>query len=173
MSKEEDLTDEQIAERWPSASLAYDFVLPSYDWALHRITSHERRVDRFLTVATTLTLASPGIYLVARGQNAIAITDLLCFPGLFGIVAIGLFVLAMGIAIYSRQMGEITLRDVTDLHQERLGLPPNQFKLDTIAIAGRHLDRNLDLVRSRWKWVNFSMGLFGLELLCWIAWIIF
>ena len=44
-------------EQYPSVELAYDFVIPSYEWASMRVETIERCIEGLLTYITTVTLA--------------------------------------------------------------------------------------------------------------------
>ena len=52
-SKEEAVVDYEAT--WPSVNLAYEFVKPSYDWAIHRLNAVDSRIQTFLAFSSTLT----------------------------------------------------------------------------------------------------------------------
>jgi hypothetical protein len=48
-----------MSDEYPSLELAYEYVLPSYEWAMSRSDMLEQRLQDSITLITTVTLAVP------------------------------------------------------------------------------------------------------------------
>ena len=42
-------------DEFPSLDLAYEFIIPSYDWALRRLDAVERRIESLIVIVTATT----------------------------------------------------------------------------------------------------------------------
>ena len=65
----EERRDELNPDEFPSIEEIYEFALPSYDWAIRRLDTIERRFDHLLTLTFTLTLAVPVVTIAIAGAE--------------------------------------------------------------------------------------------------------
>ena len=49
----------QPEDRWKGMLLAYDFVLPSYDWAMQRLNAVEGRIQSLMMFSVSLAVTGP------------------------------------------------------------------------------------------------------------------
>ena len=157
----------------PSLSLAYEFVKPSYDWALHRITSVEQRIDGILGLAGAITVAIPlGVAALGRVQamplNTIFNSQA---ANITGGCALATFVIAFILGIIARQWGSLYLARLGDFDKEGwLDYERNKFHREMILLAGEDLEHNIELVGTRSTLANVMCGVLVLELFLGLAW---
>ena len=66
--------------------LAYEMIVPAYDWSLRRVSSVEKRIDRLITLIVIVTVAFP-VAVMALSQDELISTSPLpltlasCAPG--------------------------------------------------------------------------------------------
>ena len=49
----------QSGDQWQGMLLAYDFVLPSYDWAMQRLNAVEGRIQSLMMFSVSLAVTGP------------------------------------------------------------------------------------------------------------------
>ena len=155
---------------YPSLDLAYEYIIPLHDWAMRRLESAERRIDNLITFVIAFTSAF--------GAGVIAIMGLFkIVPNLFQtyavVGAIILFILTLGIGIYTRQMGSVPLFDLKDLHSKRITEPPEQFRKSALYSAGNNIAAITSLVEKKTKFANVMLLLFLIEVIgaaIWVCW---
>ena len=127
----EEQRDELDPGEFPSIEVIYEFVLPSYDWAVRRLDTIERRFDHLLTLTFTLTLAVPVVTIAIAGAES--------QPNLLhwqGGVALVLFVATAISGIVIRQHGELTFMNIDGMYDELGNLSPHTFKQHVTYYAG-------------------------------------
>jgi hypothetical protein len=149
---------------FPSVTLAYDFVLPSYQWLLARYEAADTRLTSLLTTAMAMTAAGPVI-----GR---AIHPSMTVNGWFWTALIA-FASTMSVGLWGRLGGAVILPDPTTLYNESLAESPWEFQRRAIFFAGRHFQKNARAIeRKHLAAVLVTIGL-GLQAACfgiWIAW---
>jgi len=160
--------DKQIKENtqeeiYPSVKIAFEFVLPSYQWMLNRLEAVNNRIQILLAFVMTLTFALIGIALNNRRQ--------LDFSSCWFYLAASLFILLIGAGIVARSWGGIMLSDLGVFYAKWLHLSEWEFKKDMISFAAKQFDWNKSLVNGK---ANALIGLnilFILEATALIIWI--
>ena len=142
------MAEEQIDEfdpgEFPSIEVIYEFVLPSYDWAVRRLDTIERRFDHLLTLTFTLTLAVPVVTIAIAGAES--------QPNLLhwqGVVALVLFVATAMSGIVIRQHGELTFMNIDGMYDELGDLSPCTFKQHVAYYAGEDFARNMVFLKNK------------------------
>ena len=151
-------TDEEL---YPAVHRAYDFVLPSYQFMLSRFEAADTRLTSILTIASSLTLAAP---LFGRSVN-----PNLAFRGWFT-VGIALFVFLVGLALWARFTGRLTLPNPRVLHDESLRESEWEFKKNAIYFAGKHFDQNAKAIATKAYLAMVLTILAILEIGAFLAW---
>jgi hypothetical protein len=151
-------------DQWPAVTVAYDFVLPSYQWMTTRLEATVGRVQSLMTFAATIALGFPVL-----GQAINKTISYYSIP--FGL-AIVFFVLLMVIGIVARDLGDTMLTSPAKLYSRSLHLSDWEFKRDAIFYAGVCFDHNAALANRKARLARcMSWLLLGetLSLLLWIA----
>jgi hypothetical protein len=122
---------------------AYDFVLPSYGWAIQRVDAAASRLQNLQTFAAILTFAAP---VIVKALNPEANLMSGWFLSAFLIFAfIGLISL-----IVRLWPGGIKLINPSLLKgDDWLLLSEEQFKLEMVRYAGMDMDDNVRFINSR------------------------
>lgn len=149
-------------------NLAYEMIVPAYDWSLRRIASVERRIDRLIALIVIVTVAFPVAVMASRGDEAIS-TSLLSVT--LGSCALALAAFAVIFLLYTRRTGFVQYTLPSALtSDEWLSAPVSQFKKDVLEQAGRAIDENRALTNRRSWRTDWMTGVFGLEVLYGIFW---
>ena len=157
--------DELSPDDYPSVELIYDFVLPSYDWAVRRLDTLERRIDHILNLLFTLTLAVPVVTIAIAGADNNP--DFLHWSG---IVALGLFLVTAVFGIYVRQAGELTFMDIRGMYEEWGYLTPYTFKQYVTYYAGGDFADNVAFVKKKARQTDLVVTLFFGEIAFGLVW---
>ena len=136
-------------EQYPSVELAYDFVIPSYEWASMRVETIERCIEGLLTYITTVTLALP-IATVAIAKQA-SQADVTHWQFLS---ALGVFFIVSLLGLYARQMGDLIYVDPKKLYDQSLHEPHWEFRKNAIHYGGEHFDKNRTLIARKSRLAN-------------------
>ena len=85
------------SDKYKSLGLAYEFVVPSHDWAIRRLEAAERRIDNLMRFIITVTLA--------LGASVIAVAELSDEPTWLqlngpGFLTISSFLIAVALGMY-------------------------------------------------------------------------
>jgi len=149
---------------YPGVDRAYDFVLPSYNWALDRLKAVDSRLQEIMAYAATLTFASPivaGAVLKKPEYNSP------CFYG-----SLALFVVVIAIGLYFRARGNLHLVTPAALYDLWLYKDEPTFKKDAVYFAGKHMAMNQRLINRKGHAADMMTVLLGAELLLLLDWII-
>lgn len=153
-----------MSEQYRSLDLAYEYVLPSYDWAVRRSDAVESRIQALLGLITTITLAAVAFV------RAIARVDI---GDPIWLVLAGLaFIAAVVCGVIGRTTGELQIVSPEALYNEWLDKPPETFRTESIYYAGQNLRSNERLVRKRHRFLTWMIVLFALEVVLLGAWIL-
>jgi hypothetical protein len=149
-------------------NLAYEMIVPAYDWSLRRIASVERRIDRLIALIVTVTVAFPVAVMVISRDEGILTSSL---PLTLASCALGLAAFAVSILIYTRQMGHVQYTLPSAVTQEEwLSAPAQEFRQGILEQAGKAIDENRSLTNRRSYLADWMTGVFGMEVLLGLAW---
>ena len=154
-------------DEYPSLPLAYEFVLPSYDWALRRLQAVERRVENLLALITTVTLFFPVI--ATRITEGVSSWDYVTVPG---VIAGALFLSAVGVGIYARQYKGIELIFLDEVYDNHLKKSPDEFKRDFLHYSGQIFRENTQIIKDKSDCADLIAVVFGLEVVCGVVWLL-
>ena len=150
-------------KQWPSVHVAYDLVLPSYEWLLRRLESTEQRLQWLMTYLATLTVAVP---IIAR-----ATADDLPHVNNWAFAALACFALATVIGVAARWWGGPkfpNLRARTqELHQDTWA-----YRKDALYHAADQLEENTKTVRYKAMAADVMSALLVSEAICGVMWIV-
>ena len=149
-------------EDMPGLDRAYDFVQPSYQWALARYEAGNTRLQTMLTVVASVSLAVPTL--------AKLLDDSLLFADKWFALACVAFLAAMAIGVYGRHAGTVVLADPRVLLRGWLSLPEAQFKYDALYWASDHFAHNVGAVERKWRCAGAMLALFLVEAGLLLAW---
>lgn len=140
--------------------LAYDFVLPSYQWALQRWEALDSRLHTLLAFATGLTVAGPTLAAVVN-ETVILTRPFWLALAVFGVLAF--------VGLFTRTLGTLVIIDPKILAAEWTGLSGQDFKLHMLDVAGEHAAYNQRRVNLKGHLVTAMTVLFLIEaaLLTW------
>lgn len=149
-------------EDMPGLDQAYDFVLPSYQWALARFEAGNTRLQTMLTIVASTSLAVPAV--------ASALDETLSFTDKWFLLAGVVFLAAMAVGIYGRHVGGVALADPGVLLRGWLGLSKAQFKYDALYWAADHFADNTKAIERKWSCAGVMLALFGAEAVLLLVW---
>ena len=151
----------------PSVDTAFDFVVPSYQWALERFERNDSRLQQVVTVAASITVGIP--ILVDRISDvSIAVVGASTVPLVLAeVVGIGIVIFGL----LSKQKHTLKLPGLTNIHREHLSLPVYQFKRNYIFWAGEDQCDNLEAIE--WKASRVTQLSYWLivQIVLFLAWI--
>ena len=155
------------SDTYKSVELAYEFIVPSYDWAIRRLEAAERRIDNLMRFIITVTLA--------LGASAIAIAELSSQPlspflDCAAFVALASFLVAIVLGMCVRQMGNLALLSPSALYRDYIQKNKRDFQGLTLFYAGKDFERNERLVRSKSRGATGMVILFLFELIAAATW---
>ena len=149
-------------------NLAYEMIVPAYDWSLRRIASVERRIDTLIALIVIVTVAFPVAVMAISGDEGIS-TSLLSVT--LGSCALALAAFAVVFLLFTRRMGFVQYTLPSALtNDEWLSAPVSEFKKDVLEQAGRAIDENRALTNKRSWRTDWMTGVFGVEVLYGIFW---
>lgn len=148
----------------PGLDRAFEFVLPSYQWALQRFEAIDARLQGVLTFAVTITLAGP-------------VVGKLLVPNITGdsiwlAVALVTFGLAIVLGSAARVLGSVRLMSPTTLFNEWLEESEREFDENAVYWAGQHLDRNVKIIGRKALSATVVTVLVAIEGLGFVKWIL-
>ena len=162
---EEEQRDELDPDEFPSIEAIYEFVLPSYDWAVRCLDTIERRFDHLLTLTFTLTLAVPVVTIaVAGAENQPNLLHWQC------IVALALFVVTAISGILIRQHIELMFLNIAGIYLEWGDLSPYTFKQHVTYYAGQDFARNMAFLKNKARGSDLVATLFFGEIAFGLWW---
>lgn len=149
--------------KWPSVEIAYEFVKPSYDWMQNRLDAVNTRIEFFLTLSSSVTVAAP---IFAKALY----TDIEFGAWSFK-VAMAVFGLIIATGVWGRIYSGLKLVSPERLYDKWLKWTEWEFKKNAIYWAGKHFKHNASLVNRK---ANFAIAmgiLFALEVVFMVLWI--
>jgi hypothetical protein len=153
-----------MSEKYPSLDLAYQYVLPSYEWAMRRSDMLEQRLQDAMMLITTVTVAVPIV-----GKAILAQIDLLSIWSLSAALVYGF---AVGAGIWGRAQGSLAIVDPERLLYDRIVLTRDDFRTDALRFAGRHLRHNNKTISRRHSALLLMTGLFAVEVVLIVVWVL-
>ena len=148
--------------------LAYDMIVPAYDWSLRRLSSVEKRIDRLIALIVTVTVAFPVAVLALSQDEPVSTSPL---PLTLASLALALAAFAVAFLIYTRQRGLVQYTLPSALyHEERLSAPAAEFRREVLEEAGKAIDENRALTNKRSYGADWMVGVFGLEVILGVVW---
>ena len=147
----------------PGLDLAYDFVQPSYQWALARFEAGNTRLQTTLAVIVSASLAVPAL--------AKALNDALSFTDKWFLFAGAVFLATVAVGVYGRHTGTVALADpgaVLDNCLEQLS--EAELKYNVLYYAADHFDRNAKAIERKWHCAGAMLALFVLEVALLLVW---
>lgn len=149
---------------WPAVHLAYDFVLPSYQWAQQRLDATDLRIQTLQAFAATVTLAAPIL-------AATVVKDIDLQSAWF-IAALALFVVTVVLGAVVRAYGRLELMSPKRLYDRWLGDSEWEFKKDAIYFAGKHFEANRSLINKKGLLADGMTVLFVVETALLLTWVL-
>ena len=143
--------------------MAYDFVLPSYQFMVGRMEAADARISTLLTTVSSFTL---GIPLLAKATMPNIEFRSAWFGG-----AIAFALLAFGCGVAGRIRGRIVLPNPSILYQKFLHKSPWTFKKDAVYFAGQHFTANSQAIDEKGRltiWISVVMFLSILSFMVWM-----
>ena len=151
-----------------SLNLAYEMIVPAYDWSLRRIASVEKRIDRLIALIVIVTVAFPVGVMAVNRSEAIS-TSMLSLT--LGSIALALATFAVAFLLYTRRMGFVQYTLPSELTKDEwLSAPVSEFKREVLEQAGKAIDENRALTNKRSWLTDWMTGVFGVEVLYGIFW---
>ena len=163
MAKEEPFSDAD----YPSIDLAYEIVLPSYDWAIRRLQVVEQRIEGLLRLTTTATIAIPVIAFATTKD-----VDPTVYLNWQAVVASALFFLTTVLGLLARRFGGISVIDPKQLYDNHLKKGKRELKKDLIYFAGLDFQDNVRLIERKSRCADLLVVLFVLELVFGVWWLV-
>jgi len=151
---------------WPSASLAFDFVRPSYELLSRRFEAVENRGRAILTFASSVTVAAPAFALAVLGRTAPPFSS-----PLFALAVVA-FAGVIVCAVLLAQMGKLQFIDPQVLYDSYLDCSETEFRLVMLSFAGQHFLSNSRVVFRVNRVVNFMSALLLIEVVALSAWVL-
>ena len=164
MNNQTEEMEEPQESQWPALSLAYEFVKPSYDWAMSRLNAVEGRIQTLLVFAATFTVSAP--VLIASLAKDVSFTS-----GWF-IAALAVFFVNMLVGTIAKVKGGIRVLSIQQMYEQWLDLSESVFKERAIYWAGRDFRANYTVVNTKGRVATVMSILFGVEAFLMVLWII-
>jgi hypothetical protein len=136
-----DQSELEMEKQFAAVKYAYDFALPSYQWAILRFEAAVTRIHGLMMFAATMTLGAPVI-----GR---ALSDQVRFSSVWFIMALVLFVVLMILGLIAREYGTLRLVGPSVLYEKVLDLSEREFKRYVVYYAGQHFEHNRSLIEKK------------------------
>ena len=149
-------------ENMPGLDLAYDFVQPSYQWALARFEAGNTRLQTMLAIVASVSLAVPTL--------ARALDETLSLTDKWFLLAGVAFLAAVAVGVYGRHTGTVALADPRTLLHSWLTLPEAEFKYGALYWAADHFAHNTKTIERKWCCAGAMLTLFGVEAALLLVW---
>lgn len=153
-------------EEWPRVDLAYEFVLPSYGWAIKRLDAIDGRIQALQALIVSVTLAVPVFARVVLADGSVD------FGSRWFVLALVAFGLSVAIGLVARTAGTIKLLNPDKLYERYLDKSRWEFKRGVLYFAGIHSVENHRLVlRKGWAMTAMAALFLGeaIFLVLWVA----
>lgn len=149
-----------------SLELAYDFVMPSYNWMLQRLESVERRLQGLLLYFATLTFAIPVATIAIAGDS-----KTLNGLGWAPIAAVVCYLLATVLGLCARAFGKLTLAYPESMVLEKqVEKTIPEFQRNRIRLSDEHYKDNINLVSRKSFAADAMSAILLVEVVCWLWW---
>ena len=157
---------------YPSIDLAYQFVEPSYSWALSRLGAVESRIERLLTFIAAVTLAIPVATAAMASSPIIDKTSITLTPlvTITGVLALLCVIGSVSAGLFGRRMGSIRLVDLGKLYDHHLWQEQSEFQKDAVYFAGQNLVANNALISRKTRVADLMCVLLIAEITLGIIW---
>jgi hypothetical protein len=142
---------------------AYDFILPSYQWAVLRFDAAISRIHALMMCAAMITIGAP---LIGRASAGLR------FSSLWFIVAIVLFATLMILGVIARESGALMLDSAGVLHEKVLDLGETEFKHYAVYYARQDLEHNRHLIEMKSLYGTMMAVLLFAEMLAIVVWLV-
>jgi hypothetical protein len=152
----EDQQDARPEATYPSVSLAYEWVLPSYQMAVQRWDSIDSRIQSIITFGSTVTVAVPTFLRAIAGASV-------DFHSIWFALAMLMFGIYVILGLATRAFGYLRLLGPQRLHDRLLHLDQSEFQRTVLYWAGVHFVRNIDRVKRKGHVLTAMTWLFVLE----------
>jgi hypothetical protein len=149
---------------WPGATLAYDFVLPSYQWAIARYEAVDSRIQTLQAFIVTVTLGLPTLANLI-GKN-------ISFASWWFIIACSFAIMAVTIGLIGRARGSLALVPPQILYDKWLHKQESEFRKDMVYFAAEHFEQNTNLVNWKGRLVTMMTTVVLLEAGLLLVWMI-
>lgn len=159
-----DFTTQQEPDEstWPSVSLAYEFVRPSYEFMAHRLDAVEGRIRALLTLAASATFAAPVFVTSIVGKPDFRSPWLIASLVLFGLTVL------LGIAAH--MAGSVRVASPRLLYENWLHYSEWEFKKNMVYWAGVDFEANSARVNTKGWIATVIGGILLAEGVCLIVW---
>ena len=149
-------------DEFPSLDLAYEFIIPSYDWALRRLDAVERRIESLIVIVTATT-GTAILGVIALAQKTGLDFSLCRWEVWVGLLAFLCFVLSMALGFYARHLGRVTFLDPAFFGT--ISETPAVFRWNAVQDASEDLRKHADLVARKSRWADWVLIPFIVEVL--------
>ncbi len=154
----------QTTEDHPGLPLAYEFIIPSYQWLIARSEATHGRIQNLIGLAAAITVGAP-----VFGK---AIRDTLSANSGWFFAAAAVFVAIMALGLVAGRMGKLILMSPGVLSTEEwLQLPEADFKRHALEYAGSHFDKSADSINRKAKILVAMTYLLLAEAVLLVVWI--
>ena len=148
--------------------LAYDMIVPTYDWSLRRVASVEKRIDRLIALIVIVTVAFPVAVMALSDEGSIS-TSVLSLT--LASCALALAVFAVGFLIYTRELGRVHhALPETFAREELLSAAAEDFRREVLEQARNSIEEMRSTIERRSWRIDWMTGVFGVEVVFGIAW---
>jgi hypothetical protein len=159
------LEDECVVEAsgmYPSLDLAYSIAVSSYDAAIRRFDAMDTKLNTLATFGVTVSLAIP---VLASNKG-------LGFSSIWFLIAACAFIAGVSLITYARLTGSLWLLDPMTLHNDYITDQPPDFKRYIVYWAGKHFNRNMDVIDRNGNLAAWSAMAFAVEAVAVGAWVV-
>lgn len=150
---------------YPSAEIAYELAIKSYELSERRFLIVEGRNEKILSYVSSLTLVVVAFLAGSNSPN-------LNLRSFFFVTALVFGVLSLINSLVVMLFGRIILIDITKIKDMWLHLEEIDFKKEMLVKAGNDFDRNYKVVMRKAFLTSISALLFVLEITFLIIWLI-
>ena len=150
----------------PGVLLAYEFVIPSYQWVIQRLDAVDLRIQTLQAFSATVTLAAP--ILAATVVRNIDLQSLWFIGALIPFVAI----LVIGASARAWPWGGLILPSPQVLYDDWLEDSDLKFRKDAVKYAGKHFESNRFLINTKGYIADFMTALFVAETMLLLTWVL-
>lgn len=150
----------------PAVRLAYEFICPSYDWAISRWDAMHGRVVQLLTYAAALMVGAPAIAR-AVSPSSIGNRNFLIGAGIA-------FLILTIIGLTTLRIGKLQVLDLRAIYTDSdwIDSPEAEFKTDLLDMVSLDFKENLDEVDRKAIGEFSIIVLLGLQVVFLVLWLV-